>query len=292
MSKNKYTLDLDTDITDSDTDTEITRELSIFDSFDEFDYKEYYKKWAKASKALPKFSALVSPEELTMISDKYDLLFRLYYTFSPSKQEFGVRAIVIHELNKMGIPYNLDEEGNVYSIKTGQGILSAHMDQVCFDQLKKINVDVDYNVFGDSSLGADDKNGVYIVLRLLECFPEMSFCFSVNEESGGGLWGFDDAMPLYTPYCLVFDRRGNSDIIGKQNGYCSKRFENKVNKLLKPLGYKPNRGTWSDANYFSTFTDSVNLSCGYYEAHSSYEYSNLKDIETAIAAGKVLIEKL
>lgn len=301
MAKDKYTFDPDAIITDDSdvmedlyTSKEIRafKSLDFSDSVDSFDYKAFYKKMSKSYRKEPKFSAALSPEDKKEIEKSYDLLFRLYYAYSPSMQEFGVRAIVIQELNKMGIGYDIDEEGNVFSFKRGAGILSAHMDQVCFDQLKNIDIDIDHNVFGNTSLGADDKNGVYIVLKLLEAFPGMSFCFSVNEESGGGLWNISDSMPIDIPYCLVFDRRGNTDIIGKSNGYCSKRFENKISKLLKPLGYKPNSGTWSDANFFSQYTDSVNLSCGYYEAHSSYEYANLKDIEIAIQAGKVLIGKL
>ena len=67
---------------------------------------------------------------------------------------------IIRELNKMGIPFSVSQEGHIYNIKPNQIILSAHMDQVFFTQPLDIKRDTKGRIFATNktSIGADDKN--------------------------------------------------------------------------------------------------------------------------------------
>lgn len=227
----------------------------------------------------------------------FTLLHSLYYAYSPSYQEFAVSSIVKQELNRLNIPFTESKHGNIYRIRKNQPLLSAHMDMVAFSPIRDLDIDEvsgDIRATNKTSLGADDKNGVFIALQLLTVFPYLSFCFSVCEESGGGLWyetGLEAAITKKSvPFALVFDRRDNKDIIGASNGYCTEEFEKALCSLISPLGYSPTIGTFSDANFFRDFCNSVNLSCGYYGAHTVMEYANMFDIEKAFGVGRVIIE--
>ena len=61
---------------------------------------------------------------------------------------------------------------------------------------------------------------------------------------------------------------------------------------MAPLGYYPNTGVFSDANFFSQYINSVNLSCGFYNAHTPDEYAVWADILKAIKAGKLIIQNI
>lgn len=224
----------------------------------------------------------------------FELLYRLYYAYSPSGQEHAVQAIIRQELNRLKIPFTDHPEGHIYSINPGKPLLSAHMDQIAFGPVKNLAMGRNKNIraTNNTSLGADDKNGVFIALTLLSWYRDLSFCFSTNEESGGGLWLSDIGEETETnkvPFALIFDRRGNSDIIGVNNGYCTATFQSALNKIIGKYGYKPANGTFSDADYFKDYCNSVNLSCGYYGAHTRAEYSNLDDIKKAIQVGQETI---
>lgn len=222
------------------------------------------------------------------------LLYDLYITSAPSGQEYGVQAIIIRELNRLGIDFQMDHDGNIYRIDPGQIILSAHMDQIFFEQALDIKMDTTKRIFAsnDTNIGADDKNGIFIILKLLEKHPDMSFCFSVTEETGGGLWFSTDIInkTRKAAFCIVFDRKGGSDIIGADNGYCSREFETALTGVLSPYKYKPTRGVFSDADFFGQYTNAVNISCGFYNAHTKNEYTAFNDVLKAIKAGTAIIE--
>ena len=224
---------------------------------------------------------------------KTSLLYDLYITSSPSGSEYGVQAIVIRELNRLGIDFKIDKDGNIYRIDPGQIILSAHMDQIFFEQPLDIKRDTTNRIFAanNTNIGADDKNGIFIILQLLENNPELSFCFSTREETGGNLWYSKDIMQetKKAAFAIIFDRKGNSDIIGAANGYCSLDFETKITEVLSPLKYQPAPGVFSDADFFKQYINAVNLSCGYYNAHSVKEFTVWADVQKAIKAGIAII---
>lgn len=216
------------------------------------------------------------------------LLANLYKAFSPSKYEGRVQDIVTNELDLMGIQYSIDEYGQIYSAQ-GTALLSAHMDQVSQRPITKLFKGASIWK-ADGNLGADDKNGLYIALEILRKNPHLSFLFSTEEEVGGN--PFPSAIKT-SPYSLVFDRKGNSDIIGASNNYCSSTFETLIHRLSKKHKYQPTHGVYSDADQLSRMKiPTVNLSVGYYNAHSESEYTNINDLAKALSLGLHLIQSL
>lgn len=221
------------------------------------------------------------------------LLFEMYQ----AKDQYEVLDIVTRELLADNIAFNIDKSGQVYNLNQNTPLLSSHCDRIEFNNpVTRVTVK-NGTVSGNTCLGGDDRNGCFIILELIKKFRNrVSFIFSTNEESGG----LDLKKLLSTigddvekcSYALVFDRKGSSDIIGSSNGYCSAEFEDDVSTIGKPFGYKPAIGSWSDADSLSDYINTVNLSCGYYNAHTEAEYSVLAYIDGAYQFGVSLISNI
>jgi hypothetical protein len=223
-------------------------------------------------------------------------LLEMYKAHSPSHKEFPMIAIVARELNKLGIKWEMDENGQIFSLHPNKPVIFAHMDQVSGHKpIKRLDVKGD-KIKGDSNLGADDKNGCWIVLRLLEHYRDkVNFVFSTCEEAGGNMTElYHDRKELLKtiPYGLCFDRMGSGDIIGFYNGYCDEDLQEAIEELGKKYGYAAEQGIWSDCDGLSKYVPCVNLSCGYYGAHSKKEYTLYSELVNALEFGKHLIEKL
>ncbi len=225
-------------------------------------------------------------------------LINMYLIRSVSGKEDNLRDYVAHALILNNIPFLEDEEGNIYRLSDNRPILSAHLDQV--DTRKRLTtVSISGgSIIGDANLGADDKNGVWIVLNLViaDKGRTLNFIFSTGEEIGGigaRFLASKRAKTLKTcPYCLVFDRKGNGDIIGVENYYCSQDLQADCANIGLEYGYTPTNGVWSDADTFRDHVACVNLSCGYQSAHTDQEHTSIAGIKNALAYGQALINGL
>ena len=221
-------------------------------------------------------------------------LIEMYKTSSPSGKEAPMRQLVTQRLGAMGIAYKIDPHGQVYSLAYPKApLMAAHMDQVrCCDHATKVKVSK-RRIWGNGNLGADDKNGCWIILETLKSHAAINFIFTTEEESGG--LPFEDFLFQHStelaniPYGLIFDRRNGGDIIGMMNGYCDDDLEKAVHNIGKPYGYKPTSGVWSDCDALCRFVPCVNLSCGYYEAHTTNEYTSIRSLRKALALADALI---
>lgn len=228
----------------------------------------------------------------------FQLLYELYTIHSPTRNESKMRDFLLSWLKKYGIPHYLDKKtGCIFYLNPHQPLLSAHMDQVqreapSFDDLRECGDRILAPGFG---LGADDKNGIWIILSelylgKLNQEPMPSFILSTSEEcaSENATACFErnfldaDEKPL-VPFALVLDRRGKGDIIGFENGYCSLDFESKVEEISdrNQMGYKRTQGVYSDADGLSNYINCVNLSVGYYNAHTIEEETSRTDLMRA-----------
>lgn len=156
-----------------------------------------------------------------------------------------------------------------------------------------------YNKETQVSLGADDKNGIWVILSLLAERLEFNFAFFHGEEIG--CVGSKKAMsnPVIglfiernCPYAITIDRRNSGDIIGWGQKYCitlDDRLETFSNK--HGFNYVCASGLSSDAGPISQACEAVNISCGYYEPHTYREYTNLNELwNTRMFVKKILEE--
>jgi hypothetical protein len=218
-----------------------------------------------------------------------ELLKSLYWINSPSGSEHGMSGFISMTLNNMKVNFKTDQYFQIYSLRnTKYPIVCCHIDQIGQNPISKLTGKKGI-ITGNRNIGADDKNGIWICLELIKRNPDINFIFSTCEEIGGNiasLLAINDISEF--PYCLVFDRKGSSDIIGTKNDYCSIEFESAIAGLGKGFGYKPAQGIFSDCNALSYYINCVNLSCGYYNAHTDKEYTVLSELLNALEFGNAI----
>jgi hypothetical protein len=223
------------------------------------------------------------------------LLTKLYRTFSPTWREDAMSKLVRERLDDMGIEYDCTGL-QIHNIKPYKPLVCAHLDQVGTQPVRKLEI-CNGMIWGDVQIGADDKNGIWICLRLLEQFPDIGFIFSTGEEAGCDI---DDVLEEYDEdildsvlYGLVFDRRGSRDIIGCMNDYCKADFQDDVTRIGRPMEFFTNTGIWSDADMLAYYDiPCVNISAGYYQPHTDAEFTDLDDLLKSLEFGKQILTQL
>ena len=256
--------------------------------------------------------------EVLMPNEEKELLKSLYVIRSYSGFEEPLRNAIIQFLNNYNIPYT-NHNGNLLGLNhPGKPLFSAHMDMINTEnyKLKGTESTVEDAVFtlddnacirlyrgknekaNQTSLGADDKNGIWVILMLLKEGYEINFAFCHSEEIGGAgstqVVGDRENAEFIEQcrYGIIIDRRNAHDIIGYENNYCM-ALDDKIHSFAKANGFKfsPARGSISDADRFSKLVECVNLSCGYYEPHTSKEYTNLNELWNTFNFCKKLLDE-
>ena len=100
-----------------------------------------------------------------------DVLKKLYTIHSPSSREGRLGKYIIALLRGMGVQHTVGSKGEIYNIKPGLPLLCVHTDQVqskpCTHTIQNNNFIYGMGGHKQSGLGADDKNGVWILLNLI-----------------------------------------------------------------------------------------------------------------------------
>lgn len=133
-------------------------------------------------------------------------------------------------------------------------------------------------------IGGDDKVGVFVCLTALLELPDVKCAFFRDEEVGcegsrlAVVSFFDDCA-----FALQCDRRGNKDFINDINGMdmYSKEFSAAIAPTLLHHGYKETDGMMTDVEKLKQVGVNLcmaNMSCGYYEPHTSNEYVVITDV--------------
>ena len=165
----------------------------------------------------------------------------------------------------------------------------AHTDQVQ-DACKNVSilrvedlfVGFDFVQKKQVGLGADDKNGILMVIMALIKFPVLKACLFHGEETGclGSttceLDFFNDCR-----FILQCDRRGSSDFIsnGASIDLCTEEFIKDCE--LDKFGYEEVKGSMTDVVTLKQRGVSVaccNISCGYYNPHTDHESTKISDL--------------
>lgn len=236
------------------------------------------------------------------------LLKRLYSIYSPSGREQEMVRFLCSYIRSLSgdISVSQDEYGNLYVIKgVGESYpcLVSHIDQVshCSHSKDFKVVETQDIIFGYSpkkrqfeNLGADDKNGVFICLECLKKYDTLKVVFFREEETGckGSSAAY---MPFFDDVRFVIqpDRKGNSDLI-THIGYlelCSEKFM----EAMEPekWGYWEENGMMTDVLALKEqglSINCINLSCGYYNAHTNEEITVKKDLQKCLLFVEHIIE--
>ncbi|MCD8212923.1 MAG: hypothetical protein LUC34_02530 [Campylobacter sp.] len=120
-------------------------------------------------------------------------------------------------------------------------------------------------------IGGDDRNGVYIALKLMQINKPFAFGFFTNEEVGcKGSTELSTFIDTLNTTCFIgLDRRGFNEaaLYGYDN--------NELTKIFKNLGYRQAYGTVTDASNLSLLCNKnlacINISVGYEGEHTRAE---------------------
>lgn len=187
---------------------------------------------------------------------------------------------------KHEIEYTRDGD-NFYKLDQYQEpILSAHLDQVKtngkaeYFYLTPDKHIIAYNKDWErTSLGGDDKNGVWIILKMLEKKLPINFIISAGEEVGCvGIKQLDtskvlDKINTLDTWCIVLDRRGSNDVLdsGSDSTYCKTLAQDICNYLGD---MSVTSGSLSDTATICEYCESVNMSVAYEKPHQAEEHTN------------------
>jgi hypothetical protein len=180
------------------------------------------------------------------------------------------------------------QDGFLYVKGKDKICLTAHMDTVHIENV------IDYYVLKEDGktivsspqgIGGDDRCGVYMILKILETTklrPTIIFC---EDEEVGGIGSnkfvltkfIKDLEKMY--FLIELDRKGSNDLV-----YYSDINEDFHTYLEDLTGYEQNFGSFSDISHLSPACEisSVNISCGYYNAHTTSEYVVMEEMENSI----------
>ncbi len=158
-------------------------------------------------------------------------------------------------------------------------MLVAHLDTVYPDYTRhtmQIYYDRSQQVmWSPDGLGADDRAGVILILKILEAGYRPHVLFTHDEEIGGiGALDFSfdfDRLKLDIRYMIQLDRMGYEDCVFYSCG--NEEFIDYV----ESFGFIWSYGTFSDISTLmpETRIAGVNLSVGYLEEHSEAEHWHL-----------------
>lgn len=171
--------------------------------------------------------------------------------------------------------------------------LCAHMDTVFAQTPDKFYYDAKEAIlWSPSGMGADDRAGIVIILKLLRDGYRPSIVFTDLEEKGGV--GADHLVSKYgnCPFkeckaIIELDRRGINDAV--YYSCDNKDFERKINSY----GFKTEWGTFSDISIIAPIWEiaAVNLSVGYENEHTSSEILSMEGLDLTYLRVKKMLKE-
>lgn len=204
------------------------------------------------------------------------------------KGQYALKEWLIKRLKRMGKTV-ITGDGYIFSDGEFPVLLTAHMDTVHKKQCTKIRYmqlkDGKTAAYEPDGIGGDDRCGIYMILKLLERI-DCPVLFCEDEEIGSiGAKKFvktdlctrlKDEKKL--KYIIELDRANSYDAVFYEDDNTA--FHDFICKEF----WREDYGSWSDICTLSPALEisSVNLSCGYYKAHTTSEYVILDEMEKAI----------
>ena len=190
-------------------------------------------------------------------------------------------------------------EGNfILVVGNAPTLLVAHLDTVHEEPVKTICHSEDGNILmSPQGIGGDDRCGVYALCKVYEMSKiKPSILFTCDEEIGGiGANEFCKAhsekkLPSEVDnlkLIIEIDRKGKNDAVYYD---CDNpKFE----EYITGKGFETAKGSFSDISVIAPelLTAAVNLSSGYYNAHTQHEFINCSELEKTVKKVLEIVEE-
>ena len=167
-----------------------------------------------------------------------------------------------------------------YLVAVGSKIgLVAHLDVVGDVPPKEVVYNRKYITASNSILGADDRVGVFIILKMLQLGFKPTIIFTHDEEKGtlGARAFAQDYSDIGVNYLIQLDRKGQGVVFYEND---NKEFIDYVLSFRD----KEEFGTYSDISILCPMCNvsGCNLGVGYYNEHMSSEFQSIADLEDTL----------
>lgn len=201
--------------------------------------------------------------------------------------QYELKSFLYKVLTEYGYaPYWAD--GYLYAKGNIPIMLLSHMDTVHKEPVQEFYVSNNGNITSPQGIGGDDRCGVYaLYTAIVESSVTGSrpyILFTEDEEVGGiGASKFANDLYAYNDievnFLVELDRKGSNDSVYYECDNAD--FE----AFINAYGFKTDYGSFSDISTVAPALGvaAVNLSCGYYNAHTTKEIINLYDLNNSIA---------
>lgn len=185
-------------------------------------------------------------------------------------------------------------DGYLYAEGNIPIMLLSHMDTVHKEPVSEFYVSNNGNIISPQGIGGDDRCGVYALYTAIVTSSITGsrpyILFTEDEEMGGiGASKFVNDLNYYknieVNFLVEIDRKGSNDSVYYE---CDNRdFEVFINSY----GFKSDYGSFSDISTVAPALGvaAVNLSSGYYNAHTTSEIINLYDLYGTIEKLDIII---
>jgi hypothetical protein len=165
----------------------------------------------------------------------------------------------------------------------GSGRNNHHSKKVYFDPVAQV-------YWSPTGLGADDRAGIYACSKIRRETKCMVLFTDFEETRGVGAY---EALRKFTKhfedisFFLEIDRKGNKEMVF-YNGE-SQQFKD----FISTFGFHEQRGSFSDVAVLGQGTGkpAVNVSAGYWHAHTRHEYLKVKHLNNTITRVLNIIQK-
>lgn len=172
--------------------------------------------------------------------------------------------------------------------------LVAHMDTVFKTPVSDLYYDQRKGVlWSPDGLGADDRAGIFAIIKILQEGLRPSIILTTGEEDGGvGACAICDKYPDCPipglKYMIQLDRRGTNDCVF-YDCYCPEFVD-----YVESFGFCERWGSFTDISFLMPEWQivGVNLSVGYEDEHSHTEILNINPLfDTIRKVKKMLLDK-
>ena len=222
--------------------------------------------------------------------------------------EDQIKSFILENLRDVDLDVKTDDIGNMFitkGIAESYPCVAAHLDEIHSPCHRETLVDGDviYTVdrlWNRVGCGADDKNGLWVIINLLHTEPVLKVAMFVQEERDGDLAGCRGARACDLSffkdvrYVLECDRKGCSDVVQIGKGetiLCEPDFI--PMEILQKYGYEMVHGGKTDVVELKMRGLEVpvcNISCGYYNAHKNSEYTKFSELQNSLEFVKDIIK--
>ena len=226
---------------------------------------------------------------------KDNIILETFLRLTNKTYPYGTEDGLVEKMVECGLfPNDLEKDAHdnyFYKIGESRTVFASHLDTVCREQTSVVHTfDGDLiKTDGKTTLGADDKAGVTILLHLMRNKIPGLYYFFIGEEVGcigSGLASKDKYFKNYDRI-ISFDRRDVNSVITFQSSTrcCSDAFADALALQLNNSGYrlaykKDDGGVYTDsAEFVGVIPECTNLSVGYYKEHTTNESQDIDHLE-------------